>query len=401
MKKEKKKPKGYWNIKENCLSEALKYSTRSDWQRGSPLSYRHACHHKWVEQCSRHMAEIRKPNGYWTLARCKAVAAKYETKVQWRLEHKASYGKAVKEGWIKQCSSHMREQSKWFGPSVILEYFLSHDIAHQSEHIFKTDEKIKRMPFDFYVPRYKFLVEFHGEQHRTGWARNAKDAESIKNRDAYKKRWAAKNGYSLLVLKQWEVSNKAEISTSLETRLRIVAKNSGKKLQLIKRKLTAKELKQIQTRLKWTLDTCLAVAMKYNSIKDWQEGSAGSYQAAFKKKWLDICTSHMTRKLHKRNHWTLQRCIEAAKKFNSKKDWAASPRSGYSTASQNGWLEICGAHFVDGRKLVGQRIWTRERCLELARSCRSRAEFKNKSGSAYHRARVRGWLEECCSHMGK
>ena len=53
----------------------------------------------------------------------------------------------------------------------------------------------------------------------------------------------------------------------------------------------------------------------------------------------------------------------------------------------------------DRRKTVGQRLWTKEKCIELAKTCNSRAEFKRASGSAYLRARVNGWLDECCYHM--
>ena len=108
----------------------------------------------------------------------------------------------------------------------------------------------------------------------------------------------------------------------------------------------------------------------------------------------------MHRQLHKKNHWGLKNCLEDAKQFKTKSEWQQAKRSGYSIAAKNGWLEQCTAHMeLDGRKTVGQRLWTKEKCIELAKTCNSKAEFKKASGSAYLRARVKGWLDECCTHM--
>ena len=81
-------------------------------------------------------------------------------------------------------------------------------------------------------------------------------------------------------------------------------------------------------------------------------------------------------------------------------DWSKAKPSGYSVARINNWVSVCTPHMTDGRKISTKIIWTFEKCFELAKQCNSRAEFKKKSGSAYLRARVNGWLEECCSHMG-
>jgi L-fucose isomerase-like protein len=85
MQKRAKLPNGYWKILGNCKAEALKYSSRSEWQKDSPLSYRWATKNKWVEECAGHMTSTRMPDGYWTLERCQEMAKNYTTKAQWRL----------------------------------------------------------------------------------------------------------------------------------------------------------------------------------------------------------------------------------------------------------------------------------------------------------------------------
>jgi len=98
--------------------------------------------------------------------------------------------------------------------------------------------------------------------------------------------------------------------------------------------LTVSEEMIVQSRLKWTLGACAKEAKKYNSIKDWQIGSAGSYNAAFAKGWLDKCCTHMERKLFPKNYCTLEHCMQDAMQYKTKSEWCSVKRSGYSIASK-------------------------------------------------------------------
>lgn len=397
--KREKKPIGYWNSLERCLGEASKYETKSEWMRGHPLSHRSASLNGWLDQCSTHMREIKKPDGYWTLALCKEEASRYSSKAEWRLSHKTSYSKANKEGWLDICCEHMAVTPLWFGPASILKFLLSHDIAYIAEHRFKGHPEVARRPFDFFLPDFNLVVEFHGEQHRVGWGRRSGDAEKIQARDLAKKAWAIENGINYLEIAQWSIGSKDDIYQLLSEKLLEISKSRDQIIRLKGRQLSDAESKRVITRIKWTLEACLEEAKKYTSRKEWQTLGAGSYQAAFKKGWLDECCSHMERKLAPRGFWTLERCIDDAKKYQTLKEWSAAKPSGYSVARSKNWVAKCTPHMTDGRKQSKKIIWTYEKCLELARVCKTKAEFKKLSGSAYLRARVNGWLNDCCSHM--
>lgn len=400
MERRKKLPNGYWNNLDHCLAEALKYQTISEWQKGSPLSYRWACKNEWLNHCSAHMTLSRKPNGYWSLERCLEIARKFKTKVEWRSGDRASHTAAKRGGWLEICCDHMETGGLWFGPASIAEVLLSHDISYVAEYRFKGDPDISRRPFDFYLPDFNLVIEFHGEQHLIGWGRRDEDAKAIQERDLFKRNWALENGINFLEIKQWEVSSKNEIEAIVIAKLQDICKSDDIALSLKKRKLTEAEVLKLKTRLKWTLQACIDEAKKYSNIKDWQIGSTSSYNAAYGKGWLDKCSSHMIRKIYPKNYWTFERCMEDASQYKTKSEWCSAKRSGYSFASKNGWVEQCTAHMHPDRRKVGvQRVWTFERCLELAKTCSSRAEFKRASGSAYQRARVKGWLDECCAHM--
>ena len=43
---------------------------------------------------------------------------------------------------------------------------------------------------------------------------------------------------------------------------------------------------------------------------------------------------------------------------------------------------------------MGKLYWTKERCLEIAKECKSRGEFKKKNDSAYQSALRNKWIDE-------
>ena len=107
----------------------------------------------------------------------------------------------------------------------------------------------------------------------------------------------------------------------------------------------------------------------------------------------------MVRMLAPKNYWTIERCVEDAKQYKTKTEWSKAKPSGYSVAVSKGWMAECTKHMASGRHNQSKRVWTYEKCTKLAKKCKSRAEFKKLSPSAYTRARVEGWLDDCCSHM--
>jgi hypothetical protein len=46
-------------------------------------------------------------------------------------------------------------------------------------------------------------------------------------------------------------------------------------------------------------------------------------------------------------------------------------------------------------------IWTKDICLELAKSFKNRSDFKNNDPTAWRKARKNGWLEEIYDFMIK
>lgn len=82
----------------------------------------------------------------------------------------------------------------------------------------------------------------------------------------------------------------------------------------------------------------LQEALKYRSRADFKRGSPRHYNAACSQRKLDEVCAHM-RSINAKHYWTKERCIEVAKTCSHKDEFAKCHTSAYSAARENGWLE--------------------------------------------------------------
>jgi predicted GIY-YIG superfamily endonuclease len=188
----------------------------------------------------------------------------------------------------------------------------------------------------------------------------------------------------------------------------------------------------------WTKEKCLEESLKYNTKTNWIKHSISSYSAAHRNNWIDYCSSHMIKLGTNQNrviysfefednhvYVGLTYSPENRKKYHlTNKDSTvykyilktnlipefkivttfikketASIREGeiLNKYLKNNWIPLnknktggLGGDFL---------IWNEKKCLEAAKKCKTRAEFKKMRGGAYRSARRNGWLNKCCAHM--
>lgn len=93
------KPRGYWDIKENCYDEAKKYKSRGEFSQKNNSAYIRALNNGWLDEWfGKETAQ--KPAGYWTEEMCYDEALKYEYQSHFRKYSVAAYSKARKNHWI-------------------------------------------------------------------------------------------------------------------------------------------------------------------------------------------------------------------------------------------------------------------------------------------------------------
>ena len=95
---------------------------------------------------------------------------------------------------------------------------------------------------------------------------------------------------------------------------------------------------------RWSLGACKADAFNFMSCSEWQRSSPQAYLAAYRHGWMDECTLHMMRCRKPRGYWTFQRCVQEAKSFRTKQSWRVGSSSSYVIAKTRGWLHICSEH---------------------------------------------------------
>jgi hypothetical protein len=99
----KRKP---WTLDE-CVADARRFRTRQEWYANSSGAYQAARNKEWLDQCFKHMDEVRKPKGYWTRETCVASAKKHKTRSEWHYAESSAYHKAKENGWLEECTAHM------------------------------------------------------------------------------------------------------------------------------------------------------------------------------------------------------------------------------------------------------------------------------------------------------
>lgn len=100
------------------------------------------------------------------------------------------------------------------------------------------------------------------------------------------------------------------------------------------------------------------------------------------------------------SYWSLELCIEEAAKYKNRAEWEQSSPISYFKAIKRGWLTKCMKHDPSFRRKPSMpETWTFEKCIILAKTCKSRKEFKTTFSYPYEKARLKGWLDVCCSHM--
>jgi hypothetical protein len=161
--KEIRKPNGYWT-KENCKKEALKYETRKEFHKNSSGCYTIADKLGYLEYACSHMIRINKPIGYWTKVKCRKEALKYMTKTEFQRTSRGAYHSTLNNNWSDELCSHMFKNMSMGEITImkILEKYQIEFINGWREHECRYRKKLS---YDFYLPLYNLVIEYHGGQH--------------------------------------------------------------------------------------------------------------------------------------------------------------------------------------------------------------------------------------------
>ena len=93
-------PKLIWT-KEKCKMEALKYNVRQDFVENSISAYASCLKHGWLEEVCGHLPRIKKPRGHWNnIENCVLEARKYKSKTDFCEGSYCVYYRAYQMGFL-------------------------------------------------------------------------------------------------------------------------------------------------------------------------------------------------------------------------------------------------------------------------------------------------------------
>jgi hypothetical protein len=97
--------------REGLMASAAQYASRADWRNADPKEYECALRRGLLDLLGEDTGQSsRRPKGYWTLERCKASAAEFQSRFRWERNTPSAYNAALKNGWLEECCAHMTDQ---------------------------------------------------------------------------------------------------------------------------------------------------------------------------------------------------------------------------------------------------------------------------------------------------
>jgi hypothetical protein len=140
----------------------------------------------------------------------------------------------------------------------------------------------------------------------------------------------------------------------------------------------------------WNKERCGEEALNFKNKTEFRKKSKGAYESARKNGWLNDICSHMYKLLD--DVWTKKRCLEVIQKCETKKDFKTNFSSAYQSSIRNKWLDEICANLKEIYKPSG--YWTKDKCFEVAKTCKSIKDFKTKYATAYSKSLKNKWSSD-------
>jgi len=344
-------PHGWWTLP-RVTEEAAKYLTRTAFMKGSAGSYDAARRNGWLEDVCSHMQSSQKPMRYWTRGRVLEEAKKYSSRSDFLTASAGAYQSATRQGFLDEACTHMQKKGSQYERAIYA--FEFEDNSAYIGLTFDYDTRLnEHQTQDKHIGRK--LKKVSAKYIRFNKWLSLEDAgkEEARILDSYRKRG-------------WRILN------------RMKAGGVGSRPK------------------KWGLEEIRKLASRYDSVKDFRTDNSSAYSTALKHGWWKEISEHMVRSVEY-GKWTLEALTIEARKYSSRVEFEKKSVGAYSAARKKGLLDQVCIHMERLVNPVGH--WTKERVLAEAQKYQVRVAFQKGSTAAYQKAWKEGWLEEACKHM--
>jgi predicted GIY-YIG superfamily endonuclease len=339
--------------KENCIKEILNYKTKKDFYEKSRNAYQASYKKGWLDEISNNLIG-NKRNFFTKKENCIEEALKYISLSDFSKKSPGAYKSSHKNGWLNEISSHMHyighkykrciycyifdDNSIYVGLTYNLEkrnlQHLSNSKSKVFIHIKKSDIEPILVQLTDYINiedarklEYYFLIKYTNEGFK------------ILN----KNKVGGIGGCSI----KWTEEKCLYESLKYNSYKDFKKENKGAYIKAQKEGWI-KFYKHLKKNNIWTKENCHFEAIKYKTRNEFQLYSGSAYISALRNKWLDDICKHMSNYRLPKGYWTLDKCHSEALKYNSRKSYSENSSSSYQISSKNKWLNIICKH-MNGR----------------------------------------------------
>ena len=340
------KPFGYWT-NEKLAEEAKKHKTKKDFMNAENGAYQTACRKGIIHEICAHMVEIQKPHGYWNIKEnCATEAKKYRTRKEFMKSSNGAYAGALKNGWLDEICSHMHVTGNRFHRAIYVWEFddksayigLTYDYkTRYQQHLKKgpvykklkgTSGKFKKLnvfyePIEAQLQEQKLIEKYR----KKGWKiLNRVKAGALGSVDSM---WDLEG----CMFAAYSCDKYEDFHTHFRAAYKSVIRNGW--LDEIRKILKPKARPSGYCTSK---ENCKAEALLFSRRVDFMKGSPGAYKFAMQNKFLDEICSHMEGGRKPNGYYTKKVCRELKSKCSSKMDFKAKYSTAYAVSVKKGWI---------------------------------------------------------------
>ena len=399
--------------KEYCQEIALTCKTRKELSDKSRTCYTISHKQGWLEEICAHMPKLVRENAnHWTKENCQKEALKYNTRSLFEKGNLGAYTKARRQNWLDDICQHMDFRQRgakgkkkvylliWTEENMVYIGITNNPKRRITDHLANSsNHKVRKLISSGSNPSVEIVSD---------WL-NFKDIVQAEQEliAKYKSEgWEvlnlAKGGALGGITIKWTYELCKQQALKYTSRGAFEENESG----CYKAAVRLGIYEEICSHMNYiklpnhflTKEKCSEIAKLYKSRKEFSDSNGGAYNKSLKNGWLDEVCQHMEVRKKKHGHWDKENCKIEAFKYSTRGEFNKYSASCYGAAKKNGWLDEICAHMKSGLG-VARFKWTKGKCIEEGLRYNTRTEMQRGSSGAYKSAVKHGWIDEVCVHM--
>lgn len=338
--------------KKDLLAIASNYNSKDDFKIGDPSAFVVASRRGLLRGICRKMKwQIR---ASFTKEQCHAIARGYNSKTEFRREDKAAYSAAARHGWLKDICEHMSASNKGKKRKVYVFTFddgyayvgLTNNISRRKREHLNELRQNKKSPVLRHQQETGAKYEF---KELTDWI----DLEVVGQMENYYIEQYRANGWKMLNRRKGgDLGSRTEMYPSY-----VINKIVG----------------------------------KYEYAEHFREKEIGLYEYLCNKHLYSRYCSGLKHKRKSPGYWTQERSIAVIPECETRTIFQKRYYQAYILIKKAELLDNYYPPLNSNRK---RRKWTKKRCIDIARMCKTRTELHKKYPGAYEALTKEGLLDD-------